>query len=537
MIPLGHAALLACVALGIVLFRYYPGHRLVIGMYVVGVLFLPEFGSHEFIEGVPPPLNIIGVHLTKPNAISLGLLVGSLLYDRRRWLAGRFRWFDLPMVVWCVGPLVSALANSLIYDDPATVFVPTRTDRAGDLVSWLVTTDFYDGVARSVDVVLTWGVPYCLGRLYISDAEKLRELVIGFAAGTVLYAPFCVAEMVLSPQLHRWVYGFHQHEFLQSIRFDGYRPMVFLEHGLAVGVWMVLGALAAAWLWARGSLRRVRVPYVRGDVNGLWVVAGLALVAVGCKSTGALALGFLGLVTLAAARSLRHPLPAVLLLCIPPLYVTARTAGLWDAKEVVSLSSTTAGRDRAQSLEFRLQNESMLVQKALERPLVGWSGWGRSRIYDEDGKAVTIADGLWIVTLGERGSLGLVSLGLILALPVALALHRHGPPLWTDVRSAAVAVAAVLLALYAIDCLMNAMLNPVFLVMAGGLMALRPDESAAQTREDAQTPTAWRVRPDRPQSRITPRRPHFRIVSKSAGHMLSLRNPGAPAEVPRVREP
>jgi hypothetical protein len=531
MIALGQFALVACVALGVVLFRHYPGHRLVIGMYVVGVLFLPEFGSHEFIEGVPPPLNLAGVHLTKANAISLGLLIGSLLYDRRRWLAGRFRWFDLPMVAWCVGPLVSALANSLVYDDPVSVVYGGATDRVGGVVSWLVTTDFYDGMARSVDVVLTWGVPYCLGRLYVTDAGKLRELVIAVVAGAVLYAPFCVVEMVLSPQLHRWVYGFHQHEFLQSIRFDGYRPMVFLEHGLAVGVWMVVGALAATWLWARGPLRVVRVPGVGVDVSGLCLVAALGVVAVGCKSTGAVMLGVLGLATLGVARALRHPIPAILLLCIPVLYVTVRTVGLWDAREVVSLSGTAAGRDRAQSLEFRLQNESMLVQKALQRPLVGWSGWGRSRIYDENGKPITIADGLWIVTFGERGFLGLVSLGLILLLPVARAMRSHGARLWADAREAATAVACVVLALYAIDCLMNAMLNPVFLVMAGGLIALHPEVPAPAARGVSETPTGWRVRPARPRSRITPPRTHFRVSS------LPGRRPNSRSRVDRGEEP
>ena len=91
MTAVAHAALLAAVAAGVLLMRRHPGHRTVFGVYVVGVLFLPEFGAADAIEGVPPPLSIAGVKLTKPNALALGLLAGALLYDRRRWFAARPR--------------------------------------------------------------------------------------------------------------------------------------------------------------------------------------------------------------------------------------------------------------------------------------------------------------------------------------------------------------------------------------------------------------------------------------------------------------
>jgi hypothetical protein len=498
-IALGHFAVFAWGVLGVVLFRYYPGHRLVAGMFVAGVLFLPEFSSAEFIEGVPRPLTVAGIMLTKTSATALGLLVGSLLFDRGRWLAARPRWFDWPVLAWCVGPVVSSVSNSYFYDDPVSEYAPEPTAFLGKAASALVTSDLYDGVVRSVEVVLTWGVPYCLGRLWL-------------VAGAVVYAPLCVLEMFLSPQLHRWVYGFHQHEFLQSIRFDGYRPMVFLEHGLAVGFWMMAGAVAAVWLWVVGPMRVIPLPGRR--VSGLWVVVPLTLTAVACKSTGALVLGILGLAVLAGSRAVRWPVPVLMLLAVAPLYALVRTEGSWDADEVVNVTHDVVGEDRAQSLEFRLRNEDLLVVKALERPLVGWGGWGRSRLYDEFGRPITIADGLWILTLGERGLLGLITLGFVLLLPTARLIARQGARPWTDPGSATTAVAAVILGLYSIDCLFNAMLNPVFILLGAGLIALPPNRAAPPAPEPAQGVNAWRISPPRGQTRVTMPRAHSRVISR-----------------------
>ncbi len=508
MTGLGNVVLLLTLALGVVLFRRHPGHRLVIGTYVLGMLFLPEFGSTEFIEGVPRPIGFAGIKLTKPNAIALGLVLGSLLYDWRRWLAARPKWYDLPMLAWCLGPILTSVANSLVYDDPVSHYVPASGGFLSGTISLLDSSDLYDGVMRAVDFILLWGVPYLLARLYITDSQKLRELVFAIVIGASLYAPLCVLEMIVSPQLHRWVYGFHQHDFLQSIRFSGYRPMVFLEHGLAVGFWMVAGALAAAWLWTVGLLRSIPGPRGR-RLNALWVVIPLCAVAVACKSTGALALGIVGFATLGLSWVVRRPIPVLVLLIVFPLYAFVRMEGSWDAQGVVGLTDDTVGADRGQSLEFRLQNEDLLIVKALERPLVGWGGWGRSRVHNDYGEAVTIADGLWIITLGERGLIGLVTLGLIFLLPVVRLLVRHGSKPWIEPQSAPTAVAAVIVSLFTIDCLLNAMINPIYVLLIGGLMGL-PRDAVLPTPLDVgtQTRSRWRIRPFRNKSRILKDREH-----------------------------
>src|SRR5262249_6438367 len=148
-----------------------------------------------------------------------------------------------------------------------------------------------------------------------------------------------------------------------------------------------------------------------------WLVALLLPTVVLLKSTGALVLGLAGWGALCLMKVWPSRLWLLLLVAVPPLYVAGRTSGSWEGGGVVRDVKENLGSDRAQSLEFRLHNEDRLVKRALERPAFGWGGWGRARIFDEDGKDTTVTDGLWIIALGDRGFTGLVALGAALLLP------------------------------------------------------------------------------------------------------------------------
>jgi O-antigen ligase len=217
----------------------------------------------------------------------------------------------------------------------------------------------------------------------------------------------------------------------------------------------------------------------------LWAVITLLLTAVLCRSTGALALGAVGYLTLALSQWMRAPIAPILLLAVPPLYVGLRTSSLWSGEEAVGWLGANFDEGRAQSLDFRLENENQLVDKALENPVFGWGGWGRSRIRDAEGKEATVADGLWIIALGERGFVGLVALGLTLLLPAARFARAFPPRRWSEPAVAPAAAAAVVLMLFAIDCLMNAMVNPVYLLAAGGLAGLICPNAPAHEYADA----------------------------------------------------
>jgi hypothetical protein len=201
MTPLVHGVLIAYVVAGVALFRFLPARRAVIILAVLGVLFLPEVQSKPVNPEAPAALSVPCYRLTKLNAVATTLLIGSLLFDRRRWTGLRPQWFDLPVVVWCLSPAVAMIGNAVFYDDPVSPFdpalLPAEVGWFGHALNWLEFAGVYDAFSQTVDQVLIWGVPYWMGRLYFADRDGLRALALGVTAGGLLYVPPCLLEVRL----------------------------------------------------------------------------------------------------------------------------------------------------------------------------------------------------------------------------------------------------------------------------------------------------------------------------------------------------
>lgn len=409
------------------LFAILPPRRAALVSFILGYLFLPVAGYD--LPGLPD--------YTRRSAPSIAVLLAVLCFDGGRLARWRLRWIDAPILVICFGPFVTSMTNGL---------------------GW------YDGLTASVTSLLLWGVPYLIGRLYFSDAQGLRELAIGIFVGGLIYVPLCLLEVRFSPQLHTWIYGFHQHDWVQTVRFGGFRPTVFLQHGLAVGMWMSVASAIGLWLW-----KSKNVQTISGLPMGPLVVV-LLITTVLCKSLGALALLLLGLGTLYVCRKTKSRLALVVLLLMAPAYIAGRVSGNWHGEPVVGWVEEHISEERAFSVTERMRYEDMLIERGMERPWFGWGGWGRNRVHDEFGADMTITDGLWIITLGTNGFVALIALVLLLQLPAALIARRTRVNQWL-VRSAAPAMAlALILCLYMIDCVLNAMTCTVFTIASGGLL-------------------------------------------------------------------
>lgn len=420
-------ALLGWIPLVLALFSVMPARRAVLVAFLLAWLFLPIAG-YEF-QGLP--------NFTKMSATSMGVLLGITLFDARRLAELRWAWHDLPMLTWLAVPMASSLHNGL---------------------------GVYDGISAVFEQAITWGVPYYIGRLYFSNLAGLRELAAGIFIGGLIYVPLCLYEIRMSPQLHTLVYGFHQHIFQQSARYGGWRPTVFMQHGLAVGMWMAVASLLGVWLWQTRALRRVY------SVPMSLLVPPLLVTTVMCKSIGALGLLVGGVGALAFAHMTRTARVMCLLVAVAPIYLTARIGMGWDAMNVVDAIAQVQS-ERAASLEVRLINERYITQQALAQPLFGWGRWGGYRDVDElDGKVVT--DSLWIITLGQTGVVGLVCLTVVIVLPAVLLMYRTGMRGWHWPELAPAAGLAVMLLLFMIDSMFNSMLNPIYLLAGGGLAGL-----------------------------------------------------------------
>ena len=409
-----------------------PRHAVIVA-YIGGWLFLPVFGID--LKGLPP--------YSKVSATAYGVLFGALLFDADRLATFRPKWFDLPIGAWCIAPLFASVSNKIGADG-----------------------GYYDGLSACLAEVVMWGIPYFLGRVYFNDWEGVRELAIGVFVGGLIYVPLCLLEIRLSPQLHRWVYGYHQHSFSQQKRGGGFRPMVFMQHGIACAMWMTTAAVVGVWLWATGAMKRLfHVPIYL-------LVPPLIITAALCKTAGALILLIAGLATFFWVRSMRTALPLLALIAFIPAYVALRASATWSGQDLVSAARLVFGEERALSLQHRLDAENLLTEKALKKPAFGYGGWNRSRVYDERGKDMAVTDGMWVIVLGQTGFTGLVAIITAILLPAVLYWRRCPPRWWMHPMAAAGASFAVLLPLHMIDNLWNAMLNPIYVLVIGGLMAL-----------------------------------------------------------------
>jgi hypothetical protein len=417
------------VALGF--FLTLPPRRAALASMLLGFMFLP---IAEIKLGVGLPL------LTKMMVVSWSTMIGSAAVDGRRILAFRPKWVDVPMIVWCLCPMASSLSNDL---------------------------GFHDGLTAILWKTSSWGVPYFVGRLYFSSLIGMTELAKGVFFGVLVYAPLCLFEIRMSPQLHTWVYGYHQHDWAQTLRYGGYRPTVFMAHGIMVSTWIAMGTLAAAALWWSGIIKRVwRIPM-------LWILPGLMFTTLLCKSLGAFVLMMAGLGLIWLCRVVPSKGLLVALALLPPLFLAVRIPRVVSANDVTR-SDSIVGEERSGSLKFRLLNEDFLVDKALRRPIFGWGGWGRARIHDVQGNDITVTDSLWIIILGNEGFLGLLAMVAVFLLPVyGLFRTLPNPASWSHRFAAPAVFCCIMAQMFVIDCLFNDMDNPAYLMAMGGLTALR----------------------------------------------------------------
>jgi len=439
------AMLFAWPAIAAMLFAFLPPRRALVAGFVIGWLFLPMLA-------MPVPF----VKFDKHTATSLGALLGVLIFDSKRLSTFKIGLIDLPMAIWCFVPFSAAMSNSGAGLSP------------------------YDGASAAATEFVKWGVPYILGRLYYGDYLGLRGLAVWVFVGGLLYIPFCMIEVLISPQLHFMVYGFYQHDFSQVFRGGGYRPMVFMQHGIAVGNMMAAATMVGFWLWWTGSLKTIfKMPMWLA----LFAVLGAALAV---KSTGALLLGAIGVAALIATKLTRKHLITTALCVVPFSYIMARSIGGWDGMNFVQFIASSFGEERSLSILCRFENENMLLEKAMQKPMFGWGPNGRYLVMKEDGVTIlSIPDGLWVIAIGSTGIVGLIALFIALVSPTLAVIRRLKPTEWADPMAAGAAAFAVLLPIHAIDNLMNTMTNPLFILGLGGMagLVLGPATSAAARRQ------------------------------------------------------
>lgn len=413
------------------IFATYPAQRAVIISFIGAWLFLP--GATFDIPSLPD--------YTKMSATCYGILLATLVFDSSRFSTFKFSWLDIPMLMWCISPFISSVMNGL---GP------------------------YDGFSNTLTQIVTWGLPYFLGRLYLGNLAGMRYLAIAIFVGGVIYAPLCIFEARMYRNIHAMVYGFQDYatSFLISLRYGGYRPAVFMSSGLMLGVWMMLASLMAIVLW-RTKLVKQLWGMPMGLVTGVVVFTFIVV-----KATGAYILLVLALLCLYMAKWLRTSILLWVIAALLTAYMYMGVIGTFPGPQIVAYMSQVFSPDRVQSVEFRFQNEEMLGARARQQMLFGWGGFGRNRIFNEYGEDISITDSLWIIVYGINGVFGLTSIFAAFLLPPLAFSLRYPAKWWWKPAVTPAAALAIGIVMYTFDCVLNAMTNPVFMLACGGIAGL-----------------------------------------------------------------
>lgn len=408
-------------------------------MMVLPAMFLPANLVYD------PPL----VPALDKHRLSFLAIFVALQAFHRRDLLQAAPWHQFPR--WVMALLLLGIAQT------------TRTNpdslRYGPVLLPGLTT--WDALSDSVALVLDVYLPFAVGQRVFRTERDLRDLLEVLTIGGLIYLPLALLEVRLSPQFHRLVYGYFPSDFLQAVRAGGFRPIVFMNHGLSVAMF-AFGCLAAAL-----GLVRARIPLPRwSPATRTWALAVLVLA---CKSMGAIVYAAAALL-LRLMGSTRAVTRLVLLLAaVVVLYPTTRSSGTFPARALVDMSAK-ASPLRAASLAFRFQQEDELLQRAMKRPWYGWGGYDRAHVWTRWGQDLSVTDGYWIITLGNNGFVGFCGFFALLIVPlVRFARRRRGMPASAEIL---VGTLALMVAVFTVDLLPNARSDYLPVAYAGALFTL-----------------------------------------------------------------
>ena len=371
-------------------------------------------------------------------------------------------------------PIGKALIVAYVLSPFGTVL--TNTDPLIFRAAMINGMRIYDSLA-SIAYQLIALLPFFLARRYLGTPEGMRAILAALVAAGLAYSGPMLIEVVMSPQMNVWVYGFFQHDFWQTVRYGGYRPVVFLPHGLWVAFFAFMALAAAVTLFRHVG------PEARP--KALVVMLYLAAMLVLCRSAGPLvyALGMVPLILLVPVR-LQLMIAAVLAVLVVT-YPVLRGAHLVPIDQILAFADTLSP-DRAYSLRFRIENEEILLARAQERPWFGWGGYGRAFTHDPiSGRQLNIADGAWVILMGTYGWVGYVAEFGLFALPLVL-LGREALRRPKAALSPWVGAVALILGANMIDLLPNATQIPFTWLMAGALLGEAERLARARRAADAE---------------------------------------------------
>ena len=462
MIDIGNTfALLALVGwplVTVLFFRNLPLERALIWSILGAYMVLPQLSAIN----VPliPPLN----KETIPNlaAFAACLAIWGRFPDMipTGWL-GR-----VLLVMFIVSPALTVFTNLEPIRFGVDSFGSMQLIDPNALEAWglpgLRVYDSASAIARQLFQML----PFFLARQALRSEAAIREILLALVIAGSIYALPMLWEVRFSPQLHTRLYGFFQHDFVQAMRNGGFRPFVFMPHGLWVAFFAFMVAMAAA-----ARLRESPATTSGKRMLFLGFAGGLVVI---CKSMGALVFTVVFVPIVLFLRPRMQVLLSLMIVVVVIAYPLLRGSGTIPTAALIE-QIAEVNEERAQSLEYRFTNEDRILEHVSHKPLFGWGGWGRFMVYDPStGESLTVVDGMWIIIIGHYGWVGYIGMFGLLTLPVV--------SIWVEARRrgaqevpVAVSALVLVLAVNLLDMLPNATLIPFTWLIAGAILGYAED--------------------------------------------------------------
>lgn len=431
---IAYAALIIWPFVTLCLFAYMQPARALVWSLLAGYLLLPVKTAFDF-PGIPA--------LDKTTIANLSALAGALIFERGAVVRLPSQWWVLAlMALYIISPIFTVFSNR-----DALMF--------GNLI--LPALQPYDALSaaayKAIDLI-----PFMLGYNMLNNRISQHYLLRVFVIVALGYSLLMLVEIRLSPQLHNWFYGFFPHSFGQQVRDGAFRPVVFLGHGLLVAIFTSMAVVATGYL----AQRREKVFGISAWV-WLFYLGGILIL---CRSFGALAITAAVVAVMFTVRRQNVLLACTVVAIAVLAYPALRGAGIIPVQELAE-KVAQINEERAASFQTRIDNEDSLLARANQRPLFGWGGYGRNRIFDEaSGKDLSITDGTWVIIAGTNGWAGYLAAFGLLCLPI-VAITQAKTRLF-----ASKAALAMLLTVNLLDLIPNSSLNPITWLLAGILLAI-----------------------------------------------------------------
>ncbi len=463
---LANIVLLSWPVVVLILFAAMGREKGLIWSVFLGYLILPEIISFA-LPGLPD--------YKKTSAITISILLGAAFF------ANKPSWPDLPVPKRYPKDRFGMVVKGLFLISLIGVVVTVR-DNGYPLIDvdrvriGLGMRDIITGIS----IKLIAAAPFFLAWAWLTSPRHHQEILRVLVITGVVYSILAMYEMRMSPQINRTVYGFFPHAWLQHIRGGQFRPVVFLQHGLWLALFLLMASFAAFGLYRSMKESPNRVLYL---LAGFWILAVLFV----SPNLGAAMLAFIFVPPLLfASRKIQArfvTVTAVIFL----IYPAVRQAELVPLDRFLGFVETIS-TERAASLAFRLGNEDDMLARAYEKPVFGWGGWGRWRVIDEKGRDTTVSDGYWIIILGTWGWVGYLSFFGFLAsgiLVLSRVVRRR------DMDQATITL-GLIMAANLVYLIPNSALSPVGWLLCGaivGAVSRQPlatdgsHEPAPETRE------------------------------------------------------